>query len=85
MGNEKNEVKFKRLSWDSEFYLDLITGNGFEITNPSEVSIDGVRRKALYGSQSPLYGTTYDIILFINKIGTSFLMVLLHIDDIAIP
>lgn len=60
MGNEKNEVKFKRLSWDSEFYLDLITGNGFEITEPSEVSIDGIKRKALYGSQSPLYGTTYE-------------------------
>lgn len=59
MGNKK-KVKFRRMNWDSEYYLDLMTGKGFTISEPAEVSIDGVRRKTMYGAKSPLYGTTYE-------------------------
>lgn len=56
----KQFVNIKRLNWDVEFYKDLCTGNGFHIQEPSGVSIDGIKKKAMYGSMSPLYGTTYE-------------------------
>ena len=57
--HRKQRVKIRRLNWDVEYYTDLMNGTGFQITEPSEVTIDGVRKKSLYGPQSPLYGTTY--------------------------
>ena len=55
----KKKVHAKRLNWDSCFYNDLMTGNGFLITEPGDMSLDGVKRKSLYGPRSELYGTTY--------------------------
>ena len=57
---KKTHVSLKRLNWDAEYYTDIINGRGFTITEPSEVTIDGVRKKSMYGVQSPLYGTNYD-------------------------
>ena len=56
----KKKVKFSRMNWDAEFYSDLQTGRGFIITEPSEITVEGVKKKALYGAQSPLYGTSYE-------------------------
>ena len=47
------------MNWDSEYFYDIIYGNGFTITEPAEVAIDETKEKALYGAQSPLYGTSY--------------------------
>lgn len=55
----KQKVKFKRLNWDICCYHDLISGNGFMITEPASVSLDGSKKKTLNGPQSPKYGTTY--------------------------
>lgn len=54
------KVKFSRLDLDVEFYSDIINGNGFIISEPAEMTIDGVKKKSLYGAQSPLYGTSYE-------------------------
>lgn len=56
----KQKVRFRRLNWDVNFFNDIISGNGFIITEPPEVTIDGKRKKSLYGAQSPLYGTSYE-------------------------
>ena len=56
----KQHVIMRRLNWDVEFYKDLLIGNGFQIIEPSGVSIDGVKKKAMYGANSPLYGTNYE-------------------------
>jgi hypothetical protein len=37
----------------------MYTGNGFTITEPVAISLDGSKQKTMYGPQSPLYGTTY--------------------------
>lgn len=50
----------RRLNWDAEFYSDLLMGKAFTITEPAEISLDGQKRKSLYGPQSPLYGTNYE-------------------------
>ena len=55
----KQIVKTRRLNWDSCCYHDLATGNGFLITEPADMSLDGEKRKSLYGPRSVLYGTTY--------------------------
>lgn len=57
---KKQKVRLKRLNWDAEFYSDLLKGNAFIITEPSEITLDGSKHKSLYGPQSPLYGTTYE-------------------------
>lgn len=59
MGKKRRKVKIKRRNWDVDFYNDIITGNGFQITEPADVSLDGIKKKTLYGPRSPLYGTTY--------------------------
>jgi hypothetical protein len=58
--NSTRKVLLKRLNWDAEFYADILNGNGFVITEPAEVSLEGTKQKSLYGPQSPLYGTTYE-------------------------
>lgn len=57
---KKRYVKLSRINWDAEFYSDLMSGNGFVISEPPEISIDGNKAKSLYGPQSPLFGTFYD-------------------------
>lgn len=56
----KTEVHINRVAWNEAFYADMLEGQGFQITEPSGVSIDGVKEKAMYGAQSPLFGTTYE-------------------------
>ena len=56
----KQHVVMRRLNWDTEFYKDLLTGNGFQIIEPSGISIDGMKKKSMYGANSPLYGTSYE-------------------------
>lgn len=57
---KNRKVKFRRLNWDACFYSDLLKGNAFIISEPAELSFDGQKKKALYGAQSPLYGTSYE-------------------------
>ena len=57
---KKQRVRMRRMNWDAEFYADIINGNGFIITEPAQVSMDGGQQKSLYGPQSPLYGTSYE-------------------------
>lgn len=57
---KKQYVRLSRRNWDVDYYLDLMNGTGFQITEPAEVSLDGNKEKALYGPQSPLYGTNYE-------------------------
>lgn len=54
------KVKFYRMNLDAEFFNDIMNGNGFIISEPAEMTIDGVKKKSLYGAQSPLYGTSYE-------------------------
>jgi DNA-directed RNA polymerase beta' subunit len=56
----KQHVIMRRLNWDVQFYKDLLVGNGFQIIEPSGVSIDGMKKKSMYGANSPLYGTNYE-------------------------
>lgn len=56
----KTLVRVLRISWDDAFYADMQMGTGFLISEPSGVSIDGVKEKSMYGAQSPLFGTTYE-------------------------
>lgn len=53
-------VRAVRLNWDVEYYVDIITGNGFTITEPATFTIDESKQKSLYGARSILYGTSYE-------------------------
>ena len=55
----KQKVRVRRRNWDVDCILDCTTGNGFLITEPSDFTLDGTKKKSLYGPQSPLFGTTY--------------------------
>lgn len=55
----KLHVYIERLNWDTLYYSQLISGLGFTITEPAAVSIDGMKKKSLFGPRSELYGTTY--------------------------
>lgn len=55
----KRHVTLDRLNWDVEYLNSLGSGLGFTITEPAAVSIDGMKKKSLYGPRSELYGTTY--------------------------
>lgn len=57
---QSREVCMDRISWDAECVHDLITNNGFMITDPPEVQINDSKKKALHGTRSPLYGTSYE-------------------------
>ena len=57
---QSREVCMDRISWDAECVHDLITGNGFMITDPPEVQINDSKTKAIHGTRSPLYGTSYE-------------------------
>ena len=58
--NKKIMVNVSRRNWDNDFYYDLLTGNGFKIIEPADVSLNGTKEKTLYGPRSPLYGTDYE-------------------------
>ena len=55
----KRRVCVSRRNWDADCFSDISSGTGFLITDPPEVEIDETRKKALYGPQSPLFGTTF--------------------------
>ena len=55
----KRTVHIDRLNWDVEMMHDLITGNGFIISEPGVIDIDGQKKKPEFGPQSPRFGTTY--------------------------
>lgn len=57
--NNKNIVEIQRRDWNVDYVYDMITGNGFEITEPPEISLDGSKETPMYGAQSPLYGASY--------------------------
>lgn len=52
-------VRTVRRNMDAWCFFDLNTKNGFLITEPADMSMDGVKRQSLYGPRSELYGTTY--------------------------
>lgn len=56
----KEHVKLLRRNWDVDFYHDLLNGDGFIISEPAKINLDGSEQKSLYGADSPLYGTTYE-------------------------
>lgn len=56
----RKKVSFMRTDWDIVYYEDIFYGDGFDITEPAEVSLDGTKKKSLHGPQSPLYGTNYE-------------------------
>ena len=56
----KRSVRLIRMNWDAEFYKDMLEGDAFIISEPAEISLDGSKRKSMYGPQSPLYGTSYE-------------------------
>lgn len=56
---KKKLVLVSTTDTDQQYYLDIATGKGFEITEPAEIALEGKRGKTMYGADSPLYGTTY--------------------------
>lgn len=58
--NKKRTVQLVRRNWDADFFDDIISGRGFIISEPAEITLDGVKRKSLLGPQSSLYGSTYE-------------------------
>lgn len=56
---KKRKVKARRINWDVQFYTDLMNGDGFIITEPAAVSLDGSKAKSYNGARSPRYGSTY--------------------------
>ena len=55
----KRTVHIDRLNWDVEMMHDLLTGQGFIISEPGIIDIDGQKKKPEFGPQSPRFGTTY--------------------------
>lgn len=60
MGKTKSKVIVSRRNFDTWFFRDIMEGNGFIISDPPEITMDGEKKKTLYGPRSPLYGTTYE-------------------------
>lgn len=52
-------VKTKRLDWDVWFINSIINDEGFIISEPATISLDGRQHKTMYGPNSPLFGTSY--------------------------
>lgn len=57
---KKKRMQPSRVSWDTLFYDDIANNDGFVITEPAMVSLDGKITKTMYGPNSPLFGTTYE-------------------------
>ena len=58
--NPKQHVRLVRLNWDVEYLHDILTNNGFLITEPATFNLDETKQKSLYGARSTLYGTSYE-------------------------
>ena len=58
--HKQHTVRVKRINWDVEYLKDIITNNGFTITEPAVVKLDDTKQKSLYGARSILYGTNYE-------------------------
>lgn len=56
----KQMVRITRLNWDTEYLYDIISNNGFLITEPATFQVDETKQKSLYGARSILYGTSYE-------------------------
>lgn len=56
----KQQVRWERLNWDTEFYQDILNGNGFVIREPATYNIDETKQKSMFGARSPSYGSEYD-------------------------
>lgn len=57
---KRKKVIFPRLNWDTWFYTDIANGNGFIVTQSAAVTLDGKITKSQYGTNSPLFGTSYE-------------------------
>lgn len=56
----KQHVEIFRRNWDVEYIESLRSGLGFTITEPASISIDGMKKKTMFGPRSELYGTSYE-------------------------
>ena len=56
----KKHVRIRRINFNTWFLESLRSGNGFVISEPPSVRIDGEVKKSLYGPRSYLYGTSYE-------------------------
>ena len=56
----KKYVYVERANLDAWFLKDMTNGEGFIISEPPEITMDGAKVKTMYGPRSPLYGTTYE-------------------------
>lgn len=56
----KQSVRACRRNWDIDFLHDIISGNGFIISEPATFNVDETKQKTLYGARSILYGTSYE-------------------------
>ena len=52
-------VVASQVSWDILFYDDIMNHDGFVISDPATMSLDGKKEKTMFGPNSPLFGTTY--------------------------
>lgn len=57
---ERRKVMFPRLNWDTWFYSSIANGDGFMVTQSAAVTLDGKITKSQYGTNSPLFGTSYE-------------------------
>ena len=55
----KKHVRIVRRNWDVEYFYSLKNGTGFTITEPASTSLDGEKKKSMFGPRSEIYGTTY--------------------------
>lgn len=55
----KKKTKLHWVSWDTLFLDDIINHDGFIITDPPTVSMDGKKERSMFGPNSPLYGSTF--------------------------
>lgn len=55
----KQTVHIRRINWDVEMTHDILTGNGFIISEKGVIDLDGQKKKPEFGPQSPRFGTTY--------------------------
>ena len=52
-------VQATQNSWDILFYDDIMNHNGFVISEPATLQLDGKKERSMFGPNSPLFGTTY--------------------------
>lgn len=57
---EKESLSLTPVSWDELYTVDKVTGNGFDITEPTFKKVKGVYVKREYGTHSRLFGTDFE-------------------------